>query len=456
MANDMKKDRSWMLGNERIGRLLLNLSAPAMVGMIVMALYNLVDTIFVGQAVGPLAIAGLSIVFPIQIIIMAVAQTVGVGGASIISRSLGAKKIERARITYCNVVLIVLITGVLITVLGLVFITPLLNLFGATKAIFPFAKDYLSIVLFGAAFFSFAISGNNIVRSEGNAKVAMISMIISGLLNIILDAYFIFVLKLGVKGAALATVLSQLIAAVYLLIYFIYGDSMLKYRLIYFKPNKNIIKETFAIGASTFARHSASSISIIVINNSLKIYGGDIAIAAFGVIHRVMRFISMPMFGIVQGLQPILGFNYGAKQIKRVKGSLRLAMVTITLWSLSAFLLLMIFPELIISIFTTDAQLLNLGNKALRIIFLLLPLIGFQIIGTGLFQSLGKAWPAMILALSRQVLFLLPAVLFLPIVFRLNGIWFAFPMADLLSTMVTAILFVREIRHLNKFELQPI
>ncbi len=443
-------ERSEMLANETIGKLLFKLSTPAMIGMIVQALYNLVDTIFIGRGVGVLGIAGVTIVFPIQMIIMSISLTIGIGGASIISRSLGAKNIQRAEKTMGNIISVVFVLSIIVMILGNIFIVPLLNLFGATDAILSYSKDYLRIILFGTVFFSFAMSSNNIVRAEGNAKVAMYTMLISAVLNIILDPIFIFSLNLGIKGAALASVIAQAVTAVYLLYYFLKGKSEMKIHIENLKPDFRLLSEIFAIGSASFFRNVAGSLMAIILNNLLSLYGGDVYIAVFGVVNRLIMFIFMPMFGIIQGMQPIVGFNYGAQRLDRVKQVLKISVLTTTIISTVGFLFLMIFPEFFISIFNSDVQLIEIGKKALRIIVLAFPLIGFQIVGASLFQAVGKAVPSLILSMSRQILFFIPLVLILPLFFKLNGIWFAFPIADFLSAIVTFIMFSKEIKLYNK------
>lgn len=443
-------EHSKMLGSEKISKLLLKLSAPAIVGMMVQALYNLVDTIFVGRGVGTMAIAGLTIAFPIQMIVMAIAQTIGIGGASIISRSLGAGDRERAERTMGNIFMLVIGISTITTIFGLIFIEPILKLFGATDTILPYSMEYMSVILLGTVFFTFAVASNSIVRSEGNAKVAMLTMLISAGLNIILDPIFIFVFKMGIAGAAIATVLSQAVTAIYLVFYFIYGKSTLTFKFKNLKPHFGIIYETFVVGASSFARQVSGSFIAIILNNTLAFYGGDIAIAAYGVINRLMMFVFMPLFGVVQGLQPIVGYNYGAKQYDRVKETIFLSFKATTIMASTGFLLLLLFPEFLMSIFSDDKELLDFAVSAIRIIVIALPFIGVQVVGASMYQAIGKAVPSIVLSMSRQVLFLIPLVLILPLFFKLNGVWIAFPLADILSTVVTLILVSREFKILNQ------
>lgn len=443
-------NRSKMLANESIGKLLLKLSAPAMVGMMVQALYNLVDTIYIGNSVGIMGIAGITISFPIQMIVMAIAQTVGIGGASIISRSMGAGDMPRAEKTMGNVFLLLVMLSFSISVLGSIYITPILKFFGATETILPYSVEYLSIILFGTIFFAFAVGSNGIIRAEGNAKMAMITMLISGGLNIILDPIFIFVLDMGIRGAALATVISQASTVIYLVYYFLSGKSAMKFHFHNLKLDTGIVGETFAIGASAFSRQAAGSIMAIVVNNTLSVYGGDAAIAVFGTINRMLMFTFMPLFGVVQGLQPIVGFNYGAKQYQRVKHTIWLSIKVTTLMSCLGFLLLMLFPSKLTWIFNQDPEFISSTTKAIRVIIIALPLIGFQVVGAGMYQAIGKALPSLILSMSRQILFLIPLIIILPRYFQLKGVWMAFPIADFLSALLTFVLVMKEIRILNK------
>jgi len=439
------------LGEEKISKLLVNLSLPATIGMMVNALYNLVDTIFVGRGVGALAIGGLTIAFPIQMIIMAFAQMIGIGAASAISRSLGAKEIEKADYVAGNSFLLIVILSSIIAAIGLFFTEPMLRLFGATDTILPYAKDYITIILWGSIFFSFAMSSNNLIRAEGNAKVAMATMLIGAILNIILDPIFIFVFKMGVKGAALATVISKFVSFLYVLTYLYSGKSSLKVKLHHLKPKMHIIIEILTVGFASFARQVTGSVVAIVVNNSLRIFGGDMALIIVGILHRVTMFIFMPLFGVVQGMQPIVGFNYGAKKLDRVKETLKLSLITTTAFASFGWLIIELFPLVIIGVFTKDAEIIEKGSTIMRVVISMIPLIGIQIVGAALFQSLGKAVPSLILALLRQVLLFIPLVIILPRVFslRLWGIWIAYPAADILSVVLTVLFLRSELKKMS-------
>lgn len=439
------------LGEEKISKLLVNLSLPATIGMMVNALYNLVDTIFVGRGVGALAIGGLTIAFPIQMIIMSFALMIGIGAASAISRSLGAKDVEKADYVAGNSFLLIVILSSIIAAIGLFFTEPMLRLFGATDNILPYAKDYITIILWGSIFFSFAMSSNNLIRAEGNAKVAMATMLIGAILNIILDPIFIFVFKMGVKGAALATVISKFISFLYVLTYLYSGKSSLKVKLHHLKPKMRIIIEILTVGSAAFARQVTGSVVAIVVNNSLRFFGGDMALIIVGILHRVTMFVFMPLFGVVQGMQPIVGFNYGAKKLDRVKETLKLSLITTTAFASFGWLIIELFPLAIINVFTRDAEIIEKGSTIMRIVISMIPLIGIQIVGAALFQSLGKALPSLILALLRQVLLFIPLVIILPRVFSLGllGIWIAYPAADILSVVLTVLFLISELKKMN-------
>ncbi|MBA7523648.1 Multidrug export protein MepA [subsurface metagenome] len=449
----MHDERQQMLANERIGKLLWKLSLPAGIGMFVVALYNVVDTIFIGQVVGPLGIAGLTIVFPIQILVMGIGLMIGIGGASLISRSLGARDFEKAERTLGNAILLAVILGVLIAIVGLSNSSFWLRLVGASETILPYAKDYLDIILLGTAFRIFAMGINQLVRAEGNARVAMISMLIGAILNILLDAVFILALRMGVKGAAIATVLSQVVTSLYIIHYYLFQGSSVKVHMKNFVPKLIVIRGIMIIGFGSFVRMAGGSLVAIIVNRTLVAYGGDLAVAAYGMVHRVMMFAFMPIMSVGQGLQPILGFSYGAKRPDRALKVIKLSAIVATMFSIISFLFIFFFHAPIMRVFTNDASLVSAGSHAAKLIFLAAYLIGFQMVGSVVFQALGKAVPTFVTATSRQILFLLPLVFILPKFLQLDGIWLSFPIADALSFILTLALFIPQIRELRSMEL---
>ena len=449
----MAKDIHKMLGEERIGKLLLSLSLPATIGMLVQAMYNFVDTIYVGRGVGSMGIAGISISFPVQIFVMAFAQLFGIGGASVISRALGEKNHEKARRAAGNVMAFSIAFGLAMTLLGYFFIDQLLILLGASEAIIPYAREYLSIILLGSAFFSFGMAMSHVIRAEGKPKIAMAAMLISAVLNIILDPIFIFTLNMGIRGAALATVLSQAITSIYILFYFISGKSLLRISLASLLPEWTILKGTVSVGLSAFSRQVAGSLLAVVLNNSLVFYGGDIAVAVYGVINRLLMVFIMPMFGVNQGFLPIVGYNYGAKKMRRARESVKLASAVTTLIALFSAIIMFFFARQLISIFTDEIELIEPTISALRIVILAIPTIGIQVIASGMFQALGKAIPALFLSLLRQIIILIPLILVIPRFLGINGIWISFPLADLIAFAISLVFYLRELKMFRSSEL---
>ncbi len=431
------KPQSERLGKEPIPKLLSSLAFPAMIGMFVMASYNVVDTIIISRAVGTLGVAAVSIAFPVQMIMMALAGAIGIGGASVISRMLGANKIESANHVFGNVISLVLIISILGAVLGLSLLTPILILFGSSPTILPLAQDYLGIILYGTVFFAFGFSMNNIVRSEGNAKTAMMTMVISAVLNVIFTSFLVFVLDLGIRGSALGTVLAQAFTSFYLVFYFLKGKSSLSLKAVHLIPRLFIMRQIAAIGSSAFVHQAAASIMFIVANHMLVFYSGDLAVAVFGIIHKVLMFTLMPIMGVVQGLLPIVGYNFGANLNQRVSESIRLGIKASTIIATFAFVMIMAFPKSFMLIFTDDIQAIEMGISALRIMFALSMTIGLQMVSGGVFQALGKARAAFVLSMSRQIFFLIPMLLTLPLMFGLTGVWLAFPISDLLSFLLS-------------------
>lgn len=446
----MQNHRVRALATEGIGKLLWKLSLPAAVGMFVMALYNVVDTIFIGRAVGTLAIAGLSVVFPVQMLMLGIGQMIGIGGASLLARSLGAQDVPKAERTLGNAVLCVCLLGLSITVIGLAGSSFWLRLFGASDAVLPYARDYFDIILLGTVFRVFAMSTNGLVRAEGNARVPMLAMVVGAGLNIALDALFILGLKMGVSGAATATVLSEVVSAMYLLSYYLLRRSSVRIAVRNLAPDLPVIREILAIGVSSFVRTTAGSLVIVLVNRSLVGYGGDVALAAFGVLHRILMFLFMPIISIGQGLLPILGFSYGAQRYDRALDVVRVSAIAASVMAALAFIIAFSLPAPIIRIFTADSALVSAGVHGARLLFAAAWLVGFQIVGSVVFQAIGKAVPAFVTAISRNVLFFLPAILVLPRFLGLDGVWASFPIADALSFVLTLLLLLPQLRRFRR------
>ena len=445
-------DPETIFESDSINRLLLKMSIPATIGMIVNALYNLVDTIFVGRGVGAMGIAGLTIALPVQMIIGAVGITLGSGAASVISRRLGEKRQDDAARTAVTAFTLSFLFSFFIFAAGEIFIDPMLRIFGATESILPHARSYMRIILIGAYFLSSSMVGNNITRAEGQPKIAMLTMIIGAGMNIILDPIFIFALKMGIQGAALATIISQFFSYLFVMRFLLTGKSHLPLKLRYLKPKGSLVSEILLLGLPTFIRQAGMSLLALVINNVLKHYGGDLGIASYGMLNRLFMFTLMPIFGIVHGYQPIAGYSYGARRLDRLEEVNKKAMQITSFMSLIGFLFLEGGARILISVFTKDNALIAMAVPALRIASLCIWLLGFQVIGSTYFLSIGKALPAFMLGLSRQFFFLIPLVIFLPRFFQLRGVWIAMPAADLLSTSVTLIWFLHSWKNLKKGE----
>ncbi len=437
------------MGTQPIGSLLIRLSLPAMVGMFVNALYNFVDTIFVGQFVGPYGIAALSIAFPIQMLFGAFAQTFGYGAASIISRRLGEKRPEQAAAAAGNALIGAFSITLVLALITYLLRRPVILFFGATEEILPYTEQYIRVILIGIPFLSIKMCSGGILRAEGQARASMTFMVIGAVLNMILDPLLISGFSMGIRGAALATVISQIIAVVLVLSYFSAGRSSLPLSPSAFIPRLAMMGEIISLGFATFVRQSGTSMMSTLVNNLLRFYGGSLVIAAYGMIIRLMIFIMMPMFGLVHGFQPIAGYNYGAGNHTRVRSVLATSVLMATLFASMCWLFIMLIPSQILSVFSSDPELLAIASPALRIVMGALPLVGLQVIGSTLFQALGKRAPAIFLSLSRQFVFLIPLLFLLSRVWGISGVWISFPLADTLASLVTAVWVVRELRHLN-------
>ena len=441
------------LGKVKVNKLLISLSIPSIIGMLAISIYHIADTIFIGYGVGTMAIAGVAVALPLLMTLNVFGHAIGIGGASIISRALGAKQNDKANTTLNNLVSVIIIINFIIYSIAYLNLRFFLKMFGANQEIMPYAFDYASVALIGSFFLNILFVVINAIRAEGNAKYPMKIQLIAAGLNIILNPIFIFVLGWGIVGAAIATSISQFLGAVLSILYYTLlnkGVLKLSFQELIKKPDMAIIKETFAIGASSFARQSATSIMTIALNNALLFYSGSLAVAAFGVIYRLAMFVFMPLFGINQGFMPIVGYNYGAKNNNRVLQAIKAGSIYSTIFCIIAFFGYFFFSEFFISLFTPDKELIAIGSRGLKIMVIAFPVIGFQIIGSGLYQAMGKAWAALFLALSRQILFLIPLILILPQIYGLDGIWMSFPAADMMAVVITFFMVIYQIRKLKR------
>jgi putative MATE family efflux protein len=433
------------LGTENIGKLLIKQAVPATIGILVMSLNMIVDTIFVGQWIGVLAIAAITVVLPIVFLISSIGMGIGIGGSSIISRALGANKPEKAFLTFGNQISLTVILALLFVVLGTIFSVPILNLFGAKGLILPIASEYFSVVIYGVPFLAFAMMGNPTIRAEGKPKFAMYAMMIPAVLNVVLDVVFIKLFNWGMWGAGLATSISFASCGLYILYFFLSSKSELKIIPKNFKLNFKIVDEIIKLGGVSIVRQGTISILMIVLNYSLFTYGGEISISIFGIINRVMMFSLSPVLGVSQGFLPVAGFNIGAENNARVKETIKKAIWFGSILGTIIFIGIVIFKEEIIWVFTNDATLLAETPNAMLIVFLVTPIVTMQLIGSAYFQAAGKAMPALFLTLLKQGIFLIPLAYILPKYYGINGIWWSFPIADVISTIITIWVLKREV-----------
>lgn len=425
------------LGDAPIGKLLLQYSIPAIIGMVVNALYNIVDRMFIGNIpnIGSLAITGVGITMPIMTIILAFGMLIGIGATANISLNLGKGNRPTAEKLLGNAFTLSIIVGLAIAIVGTICANPILNLFGASENTLFYAKEYLNIILLGCTFNILSFSLNSTVRADGNPKMSSFTMVIGCGTNIILDYVFIFILNLGVKGAALATIISQAITFFIILYYYTAGNSNLKLKVENFKLKKHLVTMTFAIGIAPFATQIANSLVQVIANNALKTYGSDLAIGAMTVISSLNIIFMMPIFGINQGCQPIIGFNYGAKKYERAKEAFKYATIAACVICIIGFISIQCFPTQIISLFNNDPELTTLAIKGIRIYLLMMPVVGINIVATSYYQSIGKAKISMFVSLLRQVILLIPFTIILPKFIGLDGVWAAGACADSLQLL---------------------
>lgn len=442
-------ERSKSLGEEKISILLWRFSLPAIVGMVINALYNVVDSIFVGHGVGEIGLAAVTIAFPIMTLLMGFGMLVGVGAAAVVSLRIGQHQQPEAEKILGNAFTLAAILSVTLSVILLFYLDPILIMLGAEVTVLPYARDFTRIILLGSIVMYIGFGLNSIVRAEGNPKMAMLTVLISAGLNILLNPLFIFVFKLGISGSALATVVSQGVSAIWVLAYFAGNTSLLKLRLSNLVLDKDIVKSIFQIGMSPFLMQIAASAVTVLFNYSLLAYGGELAVASIGIINRIAMLMLMPIFGLSQGIQPIIGYNYGAKNYARVTESLKIAIYVATIFATVGFFFVQIFDEQIIMLFNENPELIRIGAQGMRLQLCMLPVIGFQIIGANYFQAVGKAGYAIVLSLSRQVIILIPLLFILPGLLGLNGAWLASPIADLASALLTGLFLFKEIRKLG-------
>jgi putative MATE family efflux protein len=431
------------LGTEDIKKLLIKQAAPASIGILFMSVNILVDTIFVGQWIGSLAIAAVTVVLPITFFISSLGMAIGIGGGSVLSRALGAKNPEKAKVTFANQIMMTFFLASLFVLLGIFFSADMLLLFGAKGPIIKPATEFFTPIIVSVPFLALCMMGNNIIRAEGKAKFAMVAMIIPAIVNIILDIIFIKVMGLGMFGAALATSISYFMCFLFVLWFFVY-KSELRLKVRHFILHLPIIKEITALSFVTFSRQGVVSILAIILNHTLYSYGGEHSIAVYGIISRMLMFALFPILGITQGFIPIAGYNHGAQNYERVKESIQISIKYAALLASLIFVFILYYATPIVSVFTTDPKVIAETPDALRWVFAASPIIAIQLIGAAYFQAAGNAKKALLLTLSKQGFFLIPLVLLLPNFFGIFGVWVAFPIADVLSTLLTGYFLRKE------------
>ena len=445
----MRKNSTEILGTAHIPKLLIQQAVPASIGILVMSLNILIDTIFVGQWIGSDAIAAINVVLPVSFFIAALGMSIGIGGASIISRSLGEKNRLKAENTFGNQITLTFILTIAVVIIGLAFVDQIIPLFGGKGSLFEIAKTYYLIVLYGVPVLAFCMMSNNTIRAEGKPKNAMYAMMIPSVTNLLLDYVFIKVFGWGMMGAAWATTLSYGFCASYIVYFFFSKHTSLHPKLKHFSLKFSLVKEIASLGSVTLTRQAMVSITILLVNNILFSFGGESSIAVYAILSRMLMFATFPILGITQGFLPIAGFNYGAKNWIRVREIINISIGYATLLASLIFVVIFFFSETIPSIFSDNQYVATHAPTALRYVFVALPIVGIQLIGAAYFQAIGKALPALLLTLSRQGIFFIPLLFILSSIYGVDGVWMAFPIADVLSTIVTAFFLNREVSKLK-------
>lgn len=445
------------LGTESIPKLLKQYAVPAIIAMTASSLYNMIDSAYIGQGVGPMAISGLAVTFPLMNLSTAFGTLVGVGASTLISVLLGQRNYSVARRVLGNVIIMNCVIGLLFMGVSLLFLDPILYFFGASEATIPYAREYMQVVLIGNIITHLYFGLNAVLRAAGHPRKAMYATILTVALNTILDPIFIFVLDMGIRGAAIATVISQLVSLIWQIKIFSNKEEFLHFSKDMMKFDYKIAYRSLSIGMAPFLMNVASCFIVILINKGLQTYGdmemaggGDLSIGAYGIINRLSFLFVMVVMGFTQGMQPIAGYNYGAQLYDRVIKVLRLTIICATIVMTAGFLVAMIFPELMVKIFTSDPQLIDLSSKGARLVFLAFPIVGFQIVTSNFFQSLGMAKKAIFLSLSRQLLFLAPCLIILPRLIGVKGVWLSLPISDIISTIVTIFMLRALLKQFNE------
>ena len=444
------KQATLELGTKPIGRLLLQYSLPAIIAMTASSLYNMVDSIFIGQGVGPLAISGLALTFPFMNLGAAFGAGVGVGASTCISVKLGQKDYQTAQNILGNTVMLNLIVGLAFGLIALIFLDPILYFFGASDKTLPYAHEYMVVVLLGNVISHMYFGMNAVLRAAGKPRHAMYATIFTVVMNTILDPLFIYPLQMGIKGAAYATVLSQFMALVWQMWIFSRKDELLHLKRGIYKLKRHIVNNIIAIGMSPFSMNVCACIVVIFINKGLYSYSGDLAVGAYGIANKVAFIFVMINMGVNQGMQPIAGYNFGAQKLDRLMKTLKICVCAGTCVTTAGFVLAEFFPYPAARLFTSDPTLINLSVEGMRIMMVSFPLVGSQMVITNFFQSIGKAKVSMFLSLSRQMIFLLPLLLILPLEWGVKGVWWSMPISDTIAAVVTFVMIAIYMKKFNK------
>ena len=434
------------LGTESIGKLLMQYAVPAIIAMTASSLYNMVDSIFIGHGVGTMAISGLALTFPLMNLAAAFGSLVGVGASTLISVKLGQRDYDTAQRVLGNVFVLNILLGLAFTLVVMAFLDPILYFFGGSDQTVGYARDYMQIILLGNAVTHLYLGLNAVLRSSGHPQKAMYATIATVVINTVLDPVFIYGFGWGIRGAAIATIVAQVISLAWQFKLFSNKEELLHFHRGIFRLKRKIVFDSLAIGMSPFLMNLAACFIVILINQGLKEYGGDLAIGAFGIVNRLVFIVVMIVMGLNQGMQPIAGYNFGAKLYERVNKVLKLTIIYATVVTTFGFLVGMLVPDLVVGIFTSDAELIDISARGLRIVVMFFPIIGFQMVTSNFFQSIGMAGKAIFLSLTRQMLILLPCLLVLPRFFGVAGVWYSMPVSDVLASLIALVMLVMQFR----------
>ncbi|GHT76887.1 MATE family efflux transporter [Bacteroidia bacterium] len=435
------------LGTEKVGKLLMQYAIPAIIAMTASSLYNITDSIFIGHGVGPLALSGLAITFPIMNLAAAFGSLVGVGASTLLSIRMGQKDYETANHILGNVLVLNLVMGIGFTLIALPFLNPILHFFGASEETLEYSREFMVIILCGNVVTHMYFGLNALLRSSGSPQKSMMATIFTVLINLVLNPLFIFGFHWGIRGSAFATIISQILVLCWQIHLFSNKNSFIRWKKGIYRLKKKIVTDSLSIGMAPFLMNAASCLIIIIINRQLIQHGGDLAVGAYGIVNRVAFLFVMIVIGLNQGMQPIAGYNYGAKLYDRVLAVLKKSIFFATLIMVVGFAVVELFPHAVAAVFTTENQLVDIAVQGLRWVFAIYPLVGFQMVSSAFFQSIGKPNKSIILAMTRQVLFLIPILLILPNYWGIKGVWASMAISDSISVLLAGILLATELKH---------